>query len=137
MIIVLGFAKLLVARALGYGGVLPLFVSTLVFNGATYRRETSRNKEAEQLAARVIIQSLLADDRYETIVSEIIKSKAKLYDALNKAKDSSFHNTPVGTNRLNHSKTNIAVTNHVPNTTHLSCGAKHPRLEFETPESGE
>ncbi|KAG8483426.1 hypothetical protein CXB51_022243 [Gossypium anomalum] len=100
MIIVLGFTKLLVTCALGYGGVLPLFVSTLVFHGATNKGETSRNKEAEQLAAHVIIQSLLADDRYETIVSEIIKSKAKLYDPLNKAKDSSFDNTPKGLRAL-------------------------------------
>ncbi|MFQ6631560.1 hypothetical protein Gotur_009181 [Gossypium turneri] len=117
--------------------VLPLFVSTSIFNGATYRGETSRNKEGKKLAARVIIQSLLADDRYETIVSKIIKSKAKLYDVLNKAKDSSFDNTPIGANRLNHNNTNvetIAVTNHVPNTIYLSSRAKHPRLEFKTPK---
>ncbi|TYJ03914.1 hypothetical protein E1A91_A12G059800v1 [Gossypium mustelinum] len=123
------------------GGVLPLFVSTLVFNGATYRGETGRNKkEAEQLAARVVIQSLLADDRYGTVVSEIIKSKAKLYDALNKAKDSSFDTTLAGANRLNHNNTEVennAVTNHVPNTTHPSSGAKHLRHEFKISKSGE
>ncbi|MFQ6654755.1 hypothetical protein Gotur_025603 [Gossypium turneri] len=123
------------------GGVLPLFVSTLVFNGATYRGETGRNKkEAEQLAARVVIQALLADDRYGTVVSEIIKSKAKLYDALNKAKDSSFDTTLTGANRLNHNNTEVennAVTNHVPNSTHPSSGAKHPRHEFKVPKSGE
>ncbi|KAA3463674.1 double-stranded RNA-binding protein 4-like isoform X2 [Gossypium australe] len=123
------------------GGVLPLFVSTLVFNGATYRGETGRNKkEAEQLAARVVIQSLLADDRYGTVVSEIIKSKAKLYDALNKAKDSSLDTTLAGANRLNHNNTEVennAVTNHVPNTTHPSSRAKHLRHEFKIPKSGE
>ncbi|PPD93827.1 hypothetical protein GOBAR_DD09178 [Gossypium barbadense] len=117
------------------GGVLPLFVSTLVFNGATYRGETGRNKkEAEQLAARVVIQSLLADDRYRTVVLEIIKSKAKLYDALNKAKDSNFDTTLAGANRLNHNNTEVetnAVTNHVPNTTHPSSGAKNPRHDFK------
>ncbi|TYH65390.1 hypothetical protein ES332_D06G052500v1 [Gossypium tomentosum] len=117
------------------GGVPPLFVSTLVFNGATYRGETGRNKkEAEQLAARVVIQSLLADDRYRTVVLEIIKSKAKLYDALNKAKDSNFDTTLAGANRLNHNNTEVetnAVTNHVPNTTHPSSGAKNPRHDFK------
>nr|XP_012466518.1 unnamed protein product [Gossypium raimondii] len=97
------------------GGVLPLFLSALVFNSATYRGET-------------------ADDRYGTVVSKIIKSKAKLYDALNRAKDSSFDTTLVGANRLNHNNTEVennAVNNHVPNTTHPSSGAKHPRHEFK------
>ncbi|XVF16405.1 hypothetical protein REPUB_Repub10bG0028400 [Reevesia pubescens] len=41
-------------------GLLPLFVSSLVFNGVKYSGETGRNKkEAEQLAARAVILSLL------------------------------------------------------------------------------
>lgn len=41
-------------------GLLPIFVSSLVFNGATYRGDIGRTKkEAEQLAARAAILSLL------------------------------------------------------------------------------
>ena len=41
-------------------GLVPLSVSSLVFNGVTYSGETGRNKkEAEQLAARAVILSLL------------------------------------------------------------------------------
>ncbi|PPD93828.1 hypothetical protein GOBAR_DD09179 [Gossypium barbadense] len=130
------------------GEVLPLFVFALVFNSATYRGETGRNKkEAKQFLHVSSYNHFLldkfsslcwitnaADDRYGTVVSEIIKSKAKLYDALNRAKDSSFDTTLAGANRLNHNNTEVennAVTNHVPNTTHPSFGAKHPRHEFK------
>lgn len=41
-------------------GLLPVFVSSLVFNGASYTGGFGKNKkEAEQLAARVAILSLL------------------------------------------------------------------------------
>ncbi|KAL4382926.1 hypothetical protein GQ457_15G030030 [Hibiscus cannabinus] len=41
-------------------GLVLVFVSTLVFNGVTYKGETGRTKkEAEQLTARAAIQSLL------------------------------------------------------------------------------
>lgn len=59
---------------------------------------------------------------------------------MNKAKDPSFDTTLAGANGLNHNNTEVeitAVTNHVPNTTHPSSGAKHPRHEFEIPKSGE
>ncbi|GFY93686.1 hypothetical protein Acr_09g0001320 [Actinidia rufa] len=40
-------------------GLLPVFVSSLVFNGVTYNGEPGRNKkEAEQLAARAVILSI-------------------------------------------------------------------------------
>ena len=40
-------------------GLLPVFVSSLVFNGVTYTGEPGRNKkEAEQLAARAVILSI-------------------------------------------------------------------------------
>ncbi|XVE78235.1 hypothetical protein DITRI_Ditri13aG0128200 [Diplodiscus trichospermus] len=81
-------------------GLLPIFVSSVVFNGVTYSGETGRSKkEAEQLAARAAIVSLLGDIRYGTFLSEIIKSKAKLYVAMNKVKDSSIFcvgGTPAG-----------------------------------------
>lgn len=39
---------------------VPFFVSSLVFNGVTYTGEVAkRKKEAEQLAARAVVQSLL------------------------------------------------------------------------------
>jgi len=41
-------------------GLLPVFISSLVFNGVSYTGEAGRNKkEAEQLAARAVIVSLL------------------------------------------------------------------------------
>ncbi|KAA8530647.1 hypothetical protein F0562_005419 [Nyssa sinensis] len=77
-------------------GLLPVFVSSLVFNGVTYTGNAGRNKkEAEQLAARAVILSILAGDSSSgTLISEIIKSKFRLYAALNKVKDS--HNTHNG-----------------------------------------
>ncbi|KAK8631169.1 hypothetical protein V6N13_079930 [Hibiscus sabdariffa] len=103
-------------------GLPPIFVSTLVFNGETYKGETGRSKkEAEQLAARAVIQSLLADDRYGITVSEIIRSKAKLHNAWNKNVETT------------------TITDCVPTSAslHPSTGAKHPRYEFKTPPSGE
>ncbi|KAG5552784.1 hypothetical protein RHGRI_010773 [Rhododendron griersonianum] len=42
------------------GGVLPVFVSNLLFNGATYTSELAKSKkEAEQLVARAVIQSIM------------------------------------------------------------------------------
>lgn len=70
------------------GGLLPTFVSSLVFNGVSYTGEVGRTKkEAEQLAARAVIISLLGNSEFATILSEIIKSKARLYVALHKVKD--------------------------------------------------
>ncbi|KAF2295395.1 hypothetical protein GH714_032748 [Hevea brasiliensis] len=70
-------------------GLLPIFVSSLVFNGVTYTGETGRTKkEAEQLAARAVILSLMGNSGTGTIISEIVKSKVKLYAALNKLKNS-------------------------------------------------
>ena len=41
-------------------GLLPLFQSSVVFNGTKYTGDTARNKkEAEQLAARTAILSIL------------------------------------------------------------------------------
>lgn len=74
---------------------LPLFSSSLVFNGVTYTGEFARSKiEAQRLAARAVILSII-DSESGNIMSEIISSKFKLYDALNKAKSSL--NVQVGT----------------------------------------
>uniref|UniRef100_A0A5B7AI71 Putative double-stranded RNA-binding protein 4 isoform X3 n=1 Tax=Davidia involucrata TaxID=16924 RepID=A0A5B7AI71_DAVIN len=77
-------------------GLLPVFVSSLVFNGVTYTGDAGRNKkEAEQLAARAVILSILGGDSSSaTVIFEIIKSKFRLYAALHKVKDS--HNTHNG-----------------------------------------
>ena len=46
-------------------GLLPVFVSSLVFNGVTYTGDAGRNKkEAEQLAARTVILSILGNNLY-------------------------------------------------------------------------
>ncbi|XP_075675438.1 double-stranded RNA-binding protein 4-like [Castanea sativa] len=71
-------------------GLLPDFISTSVFNGVCYTGTHGRNKkEAEQLAARAVIISLLGNSGSGTIFTEIIKSKEKLYAALHKVKSAS------------------------------------------------
>ncbi|XP_074284732.1 uncharacterized protein LOC141610523 isoform X2 [Silene latifolia] len=78
--------------------VVPLFVSSLVFDGVKYTGEPSLNKkEAEQFAARAVILSLLANSGVETLLSEIVKSKAKFISAV-----------------YEHSKVNTSVSN-LPN----------------------
>ncbi|KAL3525516.1 hypothetical protein ACH5RR_013888 [Cinchona calisaya] len=72
------------------GGLIPVFVSSLVFNGVSYTGDKGRNKkEAEQLAARAVILSIIdsVDSASATVMSEIFRSKYKLYAALNKIKD--------------------------------------------------
>ncbi|XP_037496242.1 double-stranded RNA-binding protein 4 isoform X2 [Jatropha curcas] len=70
-------------------GLFPIFGSTLVFNGVTYTGDTGRTKkEAEQLAARSAILSLMGNPVSSAIISEIIKSKSKLYASLYKFKES-------------------------------------------------
>ncbi|XWS30809.1 hypothetical protein CRYUN_Cryun23aG0021800 [Craigia yunnanensis] len=126
------------------GGLLPLFVSYLVFNGVTYSGETGRNKkEAEQLAARAAILSLLDDSKHGTFLLEIIKSKARFYVALNKVKNSSILHlgtTPAGANTLilnNKEVETAAVSNSVQTSASLqpSAGAEHPHHEFKIPKS--
>ncbi|KAG1346938.1 hypothetical protein COCNU_06G007670 [Cocos nucifera] len=71
------------------GVLLPSFISSLVFDGKTYTGAAGRSKkEAEQIAARVVIQSILAYSDTRTIMSEIVKSKGKLYAAIQKNSDS-------------------------------------------------
>ncbi|KAK3218426.1 hypothetical protein Dsin_012396 [Dipteronia sinensis] len=72
-------------------GSLPAFISYLVFNDVTYTGEVGKSKkEAEQLAARAVIRSLLGTSGFGTILFEIIKSKGKLFDALRKVKDFNY-----------------------------------------------
>ncbi|XP_038979196.1 uncharacterized protein LOC120109534 isoform X2 [Phoenix dactylifera] len=71
------------------GVLLPSFISSLVFDGKTYTGAAGRNKkEAEQIAARAVIQSILAHSDTRIIMSEIVKSKGKLYAAIQKNNDS-------------------------------------------------
>ncbi|KAL4613986.1 hypothetical protein ACB092_07G022200 [Castanea dentata] len=77
-------------------GFLPVFMSTLVFNGLYHTGELGRSKkEAEQLATRAVIIFLLGNSRSGMVLSEIIKSKDKLYAALHKLKDTSHANISV------------------------------------------
>ncbi|KAL3529194.1 hypothetical protein ACH5RR_008516 [Cinchona calisaya] len=68
-------------------GPSPLFVSTFVLGGKTYTGEVGRSKKvAEQLVARVAIQSLLGSDSGK--LTEIIKSKDKLFTCKDAKKNS-------------------------------------------------
>ncbi|CAN4079892.1 unnamed protein product [Withania somnifera] len=72
--------------------LLPVFKSTSVFNGTHYIGETGKNKkEAEQLAARAAVISIL-ETGAGTVMFEIIKSKRKLYAALDKVQDTGDYN---------------------------------------------
>ncbi|CAN4083129.1 unnamed protein product [Withania somnifera] len=72
--------------------LLPVFKSTVVFNGTHYTGETGKNKkEAEQLAARAAVISIL-ETSDGTVMFEIIKSKRKLYAALDKVQHTGDYN---------------------------------------------
>ncbi|KAK4346742.1 hypothetical protein RND71_033081 [Anisodus tanguticus] len=72
--------------------LLPVFKSTSVFNGIHYTGETGKNKkEAEQLAARAAVMSILETDS-GSVMLEVIKSKRKLYAALDKVQDTGDFN---------------------------------------------
>ncbi|XP_024020413.1 double-stranded RNA-binding protein 4 isoform X3 [Morus notabilis] len=79
-------------------GLLPVFNSSLVFNGVSYTGGAGKNKkEAERLVARTIILSLLGDSRMGRVLYDIIKSKVKLYAALHKVVDCSHAFKPSST----------------------------------------
>lgn len=81
-------------------GLLPVFISSLVFNGVSYTGGAGKNKkEAEQLAARAVILSLLGDSKMRKVLYDIIKSKVKLYAALHKVDNGST--IPLMTNTTN------------------------------------
>ncbi|XWS60885.1 hypothetical protein CRYUN_Cryun07bG0076000 [Craigia yunnanensis] len=67
-----------------------VYVSSLVFDGKTYTGEVGGSKkEAEQLIARITIESLLGSD--SGILLQIINSKNKPYDGKNKINDNSIN----------------------------------------------
>ncbi|GAB2288931.1 hypothetical protein Dimus_023237 [Dionaea muscipula] len=71
--------------------LLPMFTSSLIFNGVKYTGEAARNKkEAEQLTAKSVLLSILGagNSESEMVLLEIIKSKARLYALAQKSKDS-------------------------------------------------
>ncbi|GAB4827975.1 hypothetical protein Ancab_034860 [Ancistrocladus abbreviatus] len=70
-------------------GPLQMFTASLDFNGVKYTGEVGRNKkEAEQLAARAVLLSILGNSSYGTLLFEIIKTKSKVYSAINELKGS-------------------------------------------------
>ncbi|KAK3409423.1 hypothetical protein EUGRSUZ_J01547 [Eucalyptus grandis] len=76
-------------------GAVPVFASSLVFNGVTYTGDVGKSKkEAEQLAARAAIQSLYDDSKSKIVLLKTIKSKWKLYAAHRETK----YSCPVGVN---------------------------------------
>ncbi|GER51557.1 double-stranded RNA-binding protein 3 [Striga asiatica] len=67
--------------------IIPMFVSTVELNGATYMGPPGRNKkEATQFAARTAILSILGSES-STKMSEIVRSKFAFYDKLKDVKD--------------------------------------------------
>ncbi|KAF7851392.1 hypothetical protein BT93_L4011 [Corymbia citriodora subsp. variegata] len=76
-------------------GAVPVFVSSLVFNGVTYTGGVGKSKkEAEQLAARAAIQSLYDDSKSKIVLLKTIKSKWKLFAGYRETK----YPCPVGAN---------------------------------------
>ncbi|KAL2504304.1 Double-stranded RNA-binding protein 1 [Abeliophyllum distichum] len=82
-------------------GLLPVFVSSLIFNGVTFTGDTATNKkEAENFAARSAILSILGSES-GTTMSEIVRSKFRLFDEFKSRKDSSMvddGSMPIGVN---------------------------------------
>ncbi|CAJ1970834.1 unnamed protein product [Sphenostylis stenocarpa] len=65
------------------GGMLPVFTTSLVFNGTSYTGYAARTKkEAEQSAAQAAILSIMGDSSSGTKLIELIKSKSIFYDAI-------------------------------------------------------
>ncbi|WVY89531.1 hypothetical protein V8G54_035045 [Vigna mungo] len=62
---------------------LPVFTSSLVFNGTSYTGDLAKTKkEAEQSAAQAAILSIMGDSRSGSKLIEIIKSKSIFYEAI-------------------------------------------------------
>ncbi|GAV73133.1 dsrm domain-containing protein [Cephalotus follicularis] len=99
--------------------VLPRFVSTMVFNGVAYTGDAGKTKkEAEQLAARAVILSILGNPGSGRVLYEIINSKGKWFTSVLNVKDSQKANhgfVPVGVNTVMHNgnHTGVGFTNTV------------------------
>ncbi|ONK55143.1 uncharacterized protein A4U43_UnF7180 [Asparagus officinalis] len=71
------------------GSIHPMFISSTIFNGQTYTGDPGRNKkEAEQMAARAAIKSILANSDSQSPMLEVIRSKKKLCAAFFKSNSS-------------------------------------------------
>ncbi|KAG0485637.1 hypothetical protein HPP92_009716 [Vanilla planifolia] len=69
-------------------GLLPSFVTTVTFDGITYVGSAGKSKkEAEQNAACIVIDSILANSSTASTMAQIIKTKRRLYDVVNKVVD--------------------------------------------------
>ncbi|KAH0435233.1 hypothetical protein IEQ34_026643 [Dendrobium chrysotoxum] len=65
-------------------GLLPIFITTITFDGKTYVGFAGRSKkEAEQNAACVVIDSILANSNTAAAMAQLIKTKGKLYETMN------------------------------------------------------
>ncbi|XP_031259778.1 double-stranded RNA-binding protein 1-like isoform X2 [Pistacia vera] len=125
-------------------GLLPVFVSSVVFDGATYTGEPGKNKkEAEQLAARAAISSLLGNSGSATSLSELIKSKGKLYAAMRKIKEANDGPQDMGVNTRQNSEISVnnvveaATTGNLPmiaTPTAASSGMHLPHHHFRIPK---
>ncbi|XP_044468195.1 double-stranded RNA-binding protein 1-like isoform X2 [Mangifera indica] len=121
-------------------GLLPVFVSSVVFDGDTYTGEPGKNKkEAEQLAARAAIISLLGKSGSATSLSELIKSKGKLYDAMRKIKDANYGTQDMAVNTSQNSEILVSKVGKAPTASNVpliatpktaSSGAQVPRHQF-------
>ncbi|KAB2612397.1 double-stranded RNA-binding protein 1-like [Pyrus ussuriensis x Pyrus communis] len=108
---------------------VPFFVSSLVVNGVSYTGDVGKSKkEAEQLAARVVIQSLLGDSESVPIMSEILRSKYKL---AHKSKEPDSSHASLATSAVNTGQGYVISTDTpVIVAPEVSLGMHPPRHEF-------
>ncbi|KAM2527695.1 hypothetical protein TB1_024922 [Malus domestica] len=108
---------------------VPFFVSSLVFNGVTYKgKAAKRKKEAEQLAARAVIQSLLGDSESAPIMLEILRSKNKL---AHKSKEPDCSHASLATSAVNAGQSyGISTDTPIAAAPEASLGMHPPHHEF-------
>ncbi|XP_068638261.1 double-stranded RNA-binding protein 4-like isoform X2 [Aristolochia californica] len=113
------------------GNLLPIFTSSLVFDGKTYVGNPGKNKkEAEQKAARTVIQYILGTSSSRTVLTEIIKSKSRLFAAIYKVTSDLKPKEEL----VHHSLTGLAGNEMVP-LNYLSSGPSQPICKPETTTS--
>ncbi|XP_042433897.1 double-stranded RNA-binding protein 4-like isoform X2 [Zingiber officinale] len=71
-------------------GTIPMFISSVSFDNNTFKGDFGRSKkEAEQIGARAVIKFILGNSDSGTVMTQIIKSKAKLDASVPKLNGSS------------------------------------------------